>query len=95
MFGLYGKIQKVNNVSSLFSQFYADANEAESWLNERLTLVNSKDYGEDEPTAQSLLQRHRDLSGELKAYQGDVQSLNSQAERLITLGISSLQVESE
>lgn len=61
-------------------------------MNERLALVNSKDYGEDEPTAQSLLQRHRDLHGELKAYQGDVQSLNAQAERLITLGISSLQV---
>ncbi|XP_065202026.1 spectrin beta chain, non-erythrocytic 1 isoform X3 [Planococcus citri] len=76
-------------------QFYADANEAESWLNERLTLVNSKDYGEDEPTAQSLLQRHRDLFGELKAYQGDVQSLNSQAERLMTLGISSLQLTGE
>ncbi len=59
-----------------------------------MTLVNSKDYGEDEPTAQSLLQRHRDLQGELKAYQGDVQSLNSQAQRLITLGVSSLRVRS-
>lgn len=57
-----------------------------------MALVNSKDYGEDEPTAQSLLQRHRDLSGELNAYKGDIQSLNSQAEKLIALGVSSLQV---
>lgn len=74
-------------------QFYTDANEAESWLHERQTLVGSNDYGEDEPSAQSLLQRHRDLQGELKAYSGDIQSLNTQAERLIAAGISSLQVK--
>ena len=32
-------------------QYYADANEAESWIREKLPLVCSKDYGKDEPTA--------------------------------------------
>ncbi|XP_075227745.1 spectrin beta chain, non-erythrocytic 5 kst isoform X2 [Lycorma delicatula] len=76
-------------------QFYADANEAESWLNERLALVASVDYGEDEPSAQALLARHRDLQGELNAYRGDIQSLNSQAAKLIESGISTLELSGE
>lgn len=54
-------------------QFHADANEADSWLNEKLALVNSMDYGVDEPSAQALLQRHKDLEGEINAYSGDIQ----------------------
>lgn len=73
-------------------QFYTDANEAESWLNEKMALVTSTDYGEDEPSAQALLQRHRDLEGELNAYSGDIASLNSQAQKLVQAGISTLEV---
>lgn len=57
-----------------------------------MAIVASKDYGEDEPSAQALLQRHRDLQGELNAYSGDIQSLNSQAEKLVKAGISTLEV---
>lgn len=73
-------------------QFYTDANEAESWLNEKMALVNSNDYGNDEPSAQALLQRHRDLQGELNAYSGDILNLNQQAEKLIKAGICTLEV---
>ncbi|KAL1131759.1 hypothetical protein AAG570_011372 [Ranatra chinensis] len=76
-------------------QFYTDANEAESWLNEKLALAGSNDYGEDEPSAQALLQRHKDLEGEINAYKGDIQSLNSQAEKLIQAGISTLELTAE
>lgn len=76
-------------------QFYADANEAESWLHEKLPIVSSKDYGSDEPSAQALLQRHKDLEGELNAYSGDIRSLNSQAEKLIKAGISQLDLNAE
>jgi spectrin beta len=71
-------------------QFYADANEAESWLREKLPLVRSTDYGEDEPSAQALLARHRDLEGQIRAYEGDLQSLNTQADRLVASGVTSL-----
>ncbi|XP_060523506.1 spectrin alpha chain, non-erythrocytic 1 isoform X2 [Cylas formicarius] len=71
-------------------QFYADANEAESWFLEKESILSSKDLGGDEPSAQSLLQRHKDLESELLAYGGDIQSLNAQAERLIERGISHL-----
>ncbi|XP_011150755.1 spectrin alpha chain isoform X3 [Harpegnathos saltator] len=76
-------------------QFYADANEADSWMNEKMTLVASEDYGVDEPSAQALLQRHKDLEGELNAYKGDVQSLNAQAEKLIKSGISTLELSAD
>ena len=73
-------------------QFYTDANEAELWLNEKMALVASAYYGEDEPSAQALLQQHRDLQGELNAYNGDIASLNSQAEKLVQAGITMLEV---
>ncbi|XP_026666604.1 spectrin beta chain, non-erythrocytic 5 isoform X2 [Ceratina calcarata] len=76
-------------------QFYADANEADSWMNEKMTLVASEDYGVDEPSAQALLQRHKDLEGELNAYKGDVQSLNMQADKLVKSGISTLELSAD
>ncbi|XP_050313156.1 spectrin beta chain, non-erythrocytic 1 isoform X2 [Anthonomus grandis grandis] len=76
-------------------QFYADANEAESWFLEKESILASKDLGSDEPSAASLLQRHKDLEGELNAYQMDIQSLNTQANRLIEAGISNLDLNAE
>lgn len=76
-------------------QFYTDANEADSWLNEKMSLAASNDFGVDEPSAQALLQRHRDLQGELNAYSGDILALNQQAEKLIKAGISTLDLEPE
>jgi spectrin beta len=76
-------------------QFYADANEADSWLNEKHALVTSKDYGIDEPSAQALLQRQRDLQGELNAYSGDIMNLNQQADKLIKAGICTLDFNQE
>lgn len=74
-------------------QFYTDANEADSWLNEKMALVGSEDYGVDEPSAQALLQRHRDLQGELNAYSGDILNLNQQADKLIKAGICTLDLQ--
>ncbi|CAH0552966.1 unnamed protein product [Brassicogethes aeneus] len=71
-------------------EFYADANEADSWLHEKIAIVRSSDYGSDEPSAQALLQRHKDLEGEVKAYGEDVDRLNSQAEKLVAAGIPNL-----
>lgn len=76
-------------------QFYTDANEAESWLNEKMSLMASTDYGVDEPSAQALLQRHRDLQGELNAYSGDIFTLKQQADKLLKAGISNLELATE
>lgn len=74
-------------------QFYTDANEADSWLNEKMALVTTDDFGVDEPSSQALLQRHRDLQGELNAYMGDILNLNQQADRLIKAGICTLDLQ--
>ncbi|XP_030753943.1 spectrin beta chain, non-erythrocytic 2 isoform X2 [Sitophilus oryzae] len=76
-------------------QFYADANEAESWFLEKESILASKDVGTDEPSTSSLLQRHKDLEGELNSYEGDIRSLNVQANKLIEAGISNLDLNSE
>lgn len=76
-------------------QFYADANEADSWLNEKTSILTSSDCGTDEPSAQALLQRHKKLQEELNAYKGDIQSLNNQADQLISTGISHLELTAE
>ena len=61
-------------------------------MKEKFPLVCSDDYGVDEPTAQSLLQRHKDLFGEINAYDGDIKALNAQAQNLIKAGVSVLDV---
>lgn len=76
-------------------QFYTDANEADSWLNEKMALLTSDDIGVDEPSGQALLQRHRDLQGELNAYMGDILNLNQQADKLIKAGICTLELTAD
>lgn len=38
-------------------QYFHDANEAESWIREKMPLVKSDDYGRDEQASESLLSR--------------------------------------
>lgn len=55
-----------------------------------MPLVRSNDCGEDGPGAQALLARHRDLEGQIRAYEGDIHGLNAQADRLVASGVTSL-----
>lgn len=57
-------------------QYYADANEAESWMRSIEPLVESTDYGKDESGAKSLLQRHARFEEEIKSYADDIERLN-------------------
>lgn len=43
-------------------QYFADANEAESWMREKEPIVGSPDYGKDEDSAEVRSSTHRDLS---------------------------------
>jgi len=60
-------------------QYYMDANEAESWMREKMPLVLSEDYGKDQPTAKNLLQRHNHLDEEIKAFGQDIERLDQLA----------------
>uniref|UniRef100_A0A673IHY5 Spectrin alpha chain, non-erythrocytic 1 n=1 Tax=Sinocyclocheilus rhinocerous TaxID=307959 RepID=A0A673IHY5_9TELE len=61
-------------------QYFADANEAESWMREKEPIVGSTDYGKDEDSAEALLKKHEALMSDLSAYGSSIQALKDQAE---------------
>ncbi|XP_071500194.1 spectrin alpha chain, non-erythrocytic 1-like [Diadema antillarum] len=61
-------------------QYFADANEAESWMQEKEPIVASEDYGKDEDSAESQLKKHKTLMADLIAYRTTIDLLKKQAE---------------
>uniref|UniRef100_A0A4W3JJS0 Spectrin alpha, non-erythrocytic 1 n=1 Tax=Callorhinchus milii TaxID=7868 RepID=A0A4W3JJS0_CALMI len=61
-------------------QYFADANEAESWMREKEPVVGSPDYGKDEDSAEALLKKHEALMSDLIAYGSSIQALKEQAQ---------------
>ena len=65
-------------------QYFADANEAESWMNDKLALVSlNSDCGKDEASSQALLQRHVRIQEEIKAYEPEVTRLREITDVLV------------
>ncbi|NXG68257.1 SPTN5 protein, partial [Baryphthengus martii] len=64
----------------LIKQYFADIDEANSWLRERQPLLASKDYGKDESSAEALLHRHLRLGKEIAAYSSEMRRLKEQAD---------------
>ncbi|XP_057674298.1 spectrin alpha chain, non-erythrocytic 1 isoform X4 [Corythoichthys intestinalis] len=60
-------------------QYFADANEAESWMWEKEPIVGSTDYGKDEDSAEALLKKHEALMSDLSAYGSSIKALKEQA----------------
>uniref|UniRef100_A0A668AXS7 Spectrin alpha chain, non-erythrocytic 1 n=1 Tax=Myripristis murdjan TaxID=586833 RepID=A0A668AXS7_9TELE len=75
-------------------QYFADANEAESWMREKEPIVGSTDYGKDEDSAEALLKKHEALMSDLIAYGSSIQGLKEQAQscRIVDASHSSQQV---
>ncbi|XP_015205968.2 spectrin beta chain, non-erythrocytic 5 isoform X1 [Lepisosteus oculatus] len=65
--------------ASIIKQYFADVNEADSWLRERHPLLTTEDCGKDESSADALLQRHLRLEKEVVAYASEVKRLGEQA----------------
>ncbi|CAD6193236.1 unnamed protein product [Caenorhabditis auriculariae] len=63
-------------------QYFQDANEAESWIREKMPLVKSDDLGRDESASESLLQRHARLEEEIHAYRSDIVRLEEMSTQL-------------
>ncbi|GAB6021924.1 hypothetical protein CHUAL_006087 [Chamberlinius hualienensis] len=61
-------------------QYFADANEAESWMREKEPLVGSTDYGKDEDSSEALLKKHDALLSDIEAFGSSVQHLKEQAQ---------------
>ena len=47
-------------------QYFADANEAESWMREKEPIVSNTDYGKDEDSSEALLKKHEALVSDLE-----------------------------
>ncbi|XP_065169865.1 spectrin alpha chain isoform X2 [Atheta coriaria] len=60
-------------------QYYADANEAESWMKEKEPIVNSMDYGKDEDSSEALLKKQEALMSDLVAFGNTIEGLKEQA----------------
>ena len=56
-------------------QYYADANEAESWMKEKEPAATSADFGKDEDSSQALLKKHEALMADIDAYGKSVDGL--------------------
>lgn len=61
-------------------QYFADANEAESWMREKEPLVVSRDIGRDEDSAEAALKKHEAVTADLGAFGSTIQALHDQAE---------------
>ena len=60
-------------------QYFADANEAESWMREKEPIVSNTDYGKDEDSSEALLKKHEALVSDLEAFGNTIQALQEQA----------------
>ncbi|KAK2892289.1 hypothetical protein Q8A73_017954 [Channa argus] len=65
--------------AATIKQYFADAAEGNSWLNDRKPLLTSEDYGKDESSTAALLQRHLRLEIEFAAYASEIKRLSEQA----------------
>ena len=61
-------------------QYFADANEAESWMREKEPIAANSDYGKDEDSAEALLKKHDAFMSDLEAYTTVVEGLQDQAQ---------------
>ncbi|XP_059141379.1 spectrin alpha chain-like isoform X3 [Physella acuta] len=61
-------------------QYFADANEAESWMREKEPIAANTDYGKDEDSAEALLKKHEAFMADLEAYRSVIEGLREQAQ---------------
>jgi spectrin alpha len=60
-------------------QYFADANEAESWMREKMPIVSSNDWGTSEDSSEALLKKHEALVCDLEAFGNTIQALQEQS----------------
>ena len=60
-------------------QYFADANEAESWMKEKEPLAGNSDCGKDEDASDALLKRHEAFMSDLEAFDNTIKDLREQA----------------
>ncbi|XP_044022541.1 spectrin beta chain, non-erythrocytic 5 isoform X2 [Siniperca chuatsi] len=64
-------------------QLLLDCSELESRLTEKLTLVNTDDYGKDQLATQSFITKHQVLEGQLEVLEVEVEEVGDQVEQAV------------
>ena len=62
-------------------QYFADANEAESWMRKKEPIVGNMDYGKDEDSAEALLKKHEALMSDINSYRNVIDGLHDEAQK--------------
>ncbi|XP_022245252.1 spectrin beta chain-like isoform X3 [Limulus polyphemus] len=78
---LAARIKRLEEAIS-YHQFFADADDIDTWMLDTLRLVSSEDVGRDEANVQSLLKKHKDVTDDLKNFANTIDSLHQQASSL-------------
>ncbi|KAI6229996.1 Spectrin repeat-containing domain protein [Aphelenchoides fujianensis] len=77
------KLAKWLSEAEQASQYFQEANDAESWIKEKIPLAKSTDHGHDLRAAQSLTKRHGYLENDINGYRNEISRLDEAAERLV------------
>lgn len=65
-------------------QYYAEANEAEQWMHERIPLATNFDTGKDQTAAESHLRRLKTLESEVDQFAEEISRLRRSADAMIS-----------
>ena len=77
-------VRRLRLLDAVESQmFYAEANEAETWIKEKWPLLTSTDFGRDEDSVQSLGKKLESLERDLSQFQHTVGKLAKLAQGLV------------
>ena len=66
-----------------YHQFRADADEEESWINEKVALATSKDTGDNMASNQGMLKKYEAFEADLDFHRGQVGKMEASGNQLI------------
>lgn len=66
-----------------YQQFVANVEEEEAWINEKLNLVGSEDYGDTLAAVQGLLKKHEAFETDFSVHRDRVNDVCSNGDELI------------
>ena len=69
--------------TALCTQYYFNAAEAEAWMSEMELYMMSEERAKDEPSAQSMIKKHRHLEKAVEDYAENINELSLEAKGLI------------
>ncbi|KAH3854783.1 hypothetical protein DPMN_097332 [Dreissena polymorpha] len=66
-------------------QYLSEVTEIENWINDKMSLASSTDYGKDENASDKLLAKNKVLEMDIQTYQGIVNGVDKECKRLVRI----------